>query len=61
MSGTADYKECKVPGFCPEHKEHDVEPYMLAERLHKKHYGENASYNQSKYINDYYSVRPTLY
>lgn len=61
-AGTADYKECKFPIFnCGEHTEHDVKPYQLAVRLHNKYYGKDYSYNNSSYISDYYSVRPTIY
>lgn len=47
-AGTADYKECRFPIFdCKEHKEHDVDPYSLAVKLGR--------------MDDYYSVRPTIY
>lgn len=60
-AGTADYRACRVPGFCPEHVNHDVDPYRLAVNLHNKYYGKDYPYNQSPYINAYYSVRPTIY
>lgn len=47
-AGTADYKECRFPIFdCKEHKEHDVDPYSLAVKLGR--------------MDDYYSIRPTIY
>lgn len=60
-AGTADYRACRVPGFCPEHVNYDVDPYRLAVNLHNKYYGKDYPHNQSPYINAYYSVRPTIY
>ncbi|MFC6671373.1 RHS repeat-associated core domain-containing protein [Marinobacterium aestuariivivens] len=42
--GTADFKACPRPPFCPSHFFHDVQPFNLADKLER--------------IHDYYDVRP---
>lgn len=53
------------PGDCwkqdKPHYEHDMRFYDIAVALHNKYYGKKHPYNQSKYISDYYSARPTKF
>lgn len=63
-AGTVDYKACDTWDCWKTgkpHYEHDMRFYDIAVTLHNRYYGKKHPYNQSKYISDYYSVRPTKF